>query len=94
MPLTSQQRQRNDASIRAAMNRLLRGDLPANGGCDLKTLAHEAGVARTGFYPRQNRTAARHPGPTSTSQTSSTAASKPLGRPGRHRIPGSSKSPG
>jgi hypothetical protein len=52
MPLTSEQRQRNESSIRAAMDRLLRGDLPAGGHCDLKTLAREAGVARTGFYPR------------------------------------------
>lgn len=52
MPLTREQRQRNESSIRAAMDRLLRGDLPAGGRCDLKTLAREAGVARTGFYPR------------------------------------------
>lgn len=52
MPLTSQQRQSNEASVRAAMDRLLRGGLPAGGRCDLKTLAREAGVARTGFYPR------------------------------------------
>jgi hypothetical protein len=52
MPLTNEQRQRNEAAIRAAMDRLLRGDLPPAGRCDLKTLAREAGVARTGFYPR------------------------------------------
>lgn len=52
MPLTGEQRQHNEASIRAAIDRLLRGDLPAGGRCDLKTLAREAGIARTGFYPR------------------------------------------
>jgi hypothetical protein len=36
--------------IRAAIDRLLRGDIPAGGGCDVSTLARGAGVDRTAFY--------------------------------------------
>ena len=36
--------------IRAAIDRLLRGDIPPGGKCDIKTLAREAGVDRTAFY--------------------------------------------
>ncbi|BCJ55065.1 hypothetical protein Asp14428_65400 [Actinoplanes sp. NBRC 14428] len=32
------------------MDRLLRGEIPAGGKCDIKTLAREAGVDRTAFY--------------------------------------------
>ncbi|MDX3233010.1 hypothetical protein [Streptomyces sp. ME19-01-6] len=32
------------------MDRLLRGELPPGGKCDIKTLAREAGVDRTAFY--------------------------------------------
>jgi hypothetical protein len=63
MPLTDEQRRRNEASIRAAMDRLLRGELPPHGRCDLKTLAREAGVARTGFYPRPGTQGNQRPGP-------------------------------
>ncbi len=63
MPLTTEQRRRNEASIRAAMDRLLLGQLPARGGCDLKTLAREAGVARTGFYARTDPQGNQRPGP-------------------------------
>lgn len=63
MPLTDEQRRRNETSIRAAMDRLLRGELPPHGRCDIKTLAHEAGVARTGFYPRTDPTGHPKPGP-------------------------------
>ena len=51
-------RERNETAIRTAMARLLEGHIPPSGGCDLKTLAAEAGVTRTGFYPKGNR-----PGP-------------------------------
>jgi hypothetical protein len=51
-------RDRNETAIRAAMDRLLRGEIPPGGGCDLKTLAQQAGVPRTGFYPKSDR-----PGP-------------------------------
>ncbi|WP_329473068.1 hypothetical protein [Streptomyces sp. NBC_01723] len=44
------------------MDRLLRGELPPGGRCDLKTLAAEAGVTRTGFYPKKNRDGTTRPG--------------------------------
>jgi hypothetical protein len=50
MRLTPEQRHRNETKIRAAMDRLLRGDLPPGGKCDVKTLAREAGIDRTAFY--------------------------------------------
>ena len=53
--LDRETRARNDAAIRTAMDRLLRGDIPPGGGCDLKTLALQAGVPRTGFYPKADR---------------------------------------
>ncbi|MEV6803188.1 hypothetical protein [Streptomyces sp. NPDC051132] len=56
-------RARNEETIRAAMDRLLRGELPPSGKCDLKTLAAEAGVTRTGFYPKKNRDGTTRPGP-------------------------------
>ncbi|MFF8433594.1 hypothetical protein [Streptomyces bacillaris] len=56
-------RSRNEEAIRAAMDRLLRGDLPPGGRCDLKTLAAEAGVTRTGFYPKKGRDGSVREGP-------------------------------
>lgn len=56
--LDRETRARNEAAIRTTMDRLLRGDIPPGGGCDLKTLALQAGVPRTGFYPKSGR-----PGP-------------------------------
>ncbi|MEU9001911.1 hypothetical protein [Streptomyces sp. NPDC048551] len=56
-------RARNEEAIRSAMGRLLRGELPAGGKCDLKTLAAEAGVTRTSFYPKTNRDGTTRPGP-------------------------------
>ncbi len=50
MRLSRQQRLDNETKIRAAMNRLLNGDLPPGGKCDIKTLAREADVDRTAFY--------------------------------------------
>lgn len=50
MRITASQRQANENRIRAATDRLLRGEIPADGGCDIKTLAREAGVDRTAFY--------------------------------------------
>ena len=50
MRLTRQQLLDNEAKIRAAMSRLLNGDIPPGGKCDIKTLAREAGVDRTAFY--------------------------------------------
>ena len=50
MPLTSQQRQQTEARIRAAADQLLHGDLPSGGRCDIKTLAHAAGISRAALY--------------------------------------------
>ncbi|HEX9354061.1 MAG TPA: hypothetical protein VF933_09635 [Streptosporangiaceae bacterium] len=50
MRLSRQQLAENEAKIRAAMSRLLNGDIPPGGKCDIKTLAREAGVDRTAFY--------------------------------------------
>lgn len=50
MRISATQRIQNENRIRAAMDRLLRGEIPPGGNCDIKTLAHEAGVDRTAFY--------------------------------------------
>ncbi|MCX4792088.1 MULTISPECIES: hypothetical protein [unclassified Streptomyces] len=50
MRISAAQRTENENRIRAAMDRLLRGEIPPGGKCDIKTLAHEASVDRTAFY--------------------------------------------
>lgn len=50
MRISAAQRSQNENRIRAAMDRLLRGEVPPGGSCDVKTLAREAGVDRTAFY--------------------------------------------
>ena len=50
MRITADQRAANEDRILAAIDRLLRGDIPPGGRCDVKTLAREAGVDRTAFY--------------------------------------------
>jgi hypothetical protein len=50
MRLSRQQLANNEAKIRAAMSRLLNGDIPPGGKCDIKTLASVADVDRTAFY--------------------------------------------
>jgi hypothetical protein len=50
MRITAEQRAANENRIRAAIDRLLRGELPPGGSCDVKTLAEQAGVDRTAFY--------------------------------------------
>lgn len=50
MRITATQRIQNENRIRAAMDRLLRGEIPPGGNCDVKTLAAEAGVDRAAFY--------------------------------------------
>jgi hypothetical protein len=50
MRITAAQRTANENSIRAAIDRLLRGEIPPGGRCDIKTLAAEARVDRTAFY--------------------------------------------
>ncbi|WP_331000704.1 hypothetical protein [Streptomyces luteolifulvus] len=61
--ISDETRARNEQAIRPAMDRMLRGELPPGGKCDLKTLAAEAGVTRTGFYPKKNRDGTERPGP-------------------------------
>jgi hypothetical protein len=56
--LTSAARARAEQDIQAAIDRLLRGEIPPGGRCDIKTLAAAAGVTRTGFYPKDGK-----PGP-------------------------------
>ncbi|MEV8102736.1 MULTISPECIES: hypothetical protein [unclassified Streptomyces] len=50
MRITAGQRAENENRIRAAADRLLRGEIPPGGRCDIKTLASEAAVDRTAFY--------------------------------------------
>jgi hypothetical protein len=50
MRITAAQRTANENRIRAAMDRLLRGEIPPGGRCDVRTLAVETGVDRTAFY--------------------------------------------
>ena len=50
MRISAAQRVQNENRIRAAMDRLLRGEIPPGGDCDIKTLASQAGVDRTAFY--------------------------------------------
>ncbi|MFD7341265.1 hypothetical protein ACFV98_35580 [Streptomyces violascens] len=61
--LTQQDRNHNEQAIRAAMERILSGNLPPGGKADVKTLAALAGVTRTGFYPKKNRDGTTRPGP-------------------------------
>ncbi|GAU70657.1 hypothetical protein SSP35_21_00520 [Streptomyces sp. NBRC 110611] len=60
--LTEDDKTRNEAAIRAAMERILSGNLPPGGKADLKTLASMASVTRTGFYPKKNRDGTARPG--------------------------------
>ncbi|MEU0603367.1 hypothetical protein ABZ484_34845 [Streptomyces sp. NPDC006393] len=50
MRISAAQRTGNENRIRAAMDRLLRGEIPPGGKCDVKTLPCEAGVDRTALY--------------------------------------------
>jgi hypothetical protein len=50
MRITAAQKTENENRVRAAMDRLLRGEIPPGGRRDIKTLAREAGVDRTAFY--------------------------------------------
>ena len=50
MRISEQQRKQNEDRIREAADRLLRGELPTGGKCDVKTLAAEAGVTRAAIY--------------------------------------------
>jgi hypothetical protein len=61
--ISEETRSQKEEAIRAAMDRLLRGELPLGGKCDLSALAAEAGVTRTAFYPKKNRDGTARPGP-------------------------------
>jgi HAMP domain-containing protein len=50
MRISTTQRAEDENRIRAVMDRLLRGDIPPGGRCDIKTLAREAAVDRAAFY--------------------------------------------
>lgn len=50
-------------SCEQCSDRLLSGQLPPHGNCDLKTLARDAGVPRTGFYSRTDPKGNQRPGP-------------------------------
>jgi hypothetical protein len=50
MRISTAQRTENENRIRTAMDRLLRGEIPPGGKCDVKTLALESGIDRTAFY--------------------------------------------
>jgi hypothetical protein len=50
MRITAAHRTENENRVRTTMDRLLRGEIPPGGNCDIKTLAREAGVDRTAFY--------------------------------------------
>ena len=50
MTISRLQRRQAEDSIRAAMDRLLRGQIPPGGGCDITTLAREAGISRAALY--------------------------------------------
>ena len=50
MRISAAQRTENENRIRAAMDRLLRGEIPPGGKCDIKTLALDSDVDRTAFY--------------------------------------------
>lgn len=43
-------RAQKEATIRAEMDRLLRGELPPGGKCDVKTLAAASGITRAALY--------------------------------------------
>jgi AcrR family transcriptional regulator len=50
MALSHQQRDQIERRIRAAIDRLLAGQIPTDGACDVKTLAREAGISRASLY--------------------------------------------
>jgi hypothetical protein len=50
MALSHQQRDQIERRIRAAIDRLLAGQIPPGGACDVKTLAREAGISCASLY--------------------------------------------
>jgi hypothetical protein len=52
MRISADQRQQNEARIRAAIDRLLGGDIPPGGKCDVKTLARQAAFSELKVFPQ------------------------------------------
>ncbi|MGH3196954.1 MAG: hypothetical protein ACRDNT_13675 [Streptosporangiaceae bacterium] len=50
MTISPLKRRQAEDGIRAAMDRLLRGQIPPGGGCDITTLARESGISRAALY--------------------------------------------
>jgi hypothetical protein len=50
LTISDAQRRQTEERIRAAADRLLHGQIPPGGGCDIQTLAIEAGVSRASLY--------------------------------------------
>ncbi|MGH7733435.1 MAG: hypothetical protein ACREOE_07000 [Gemmatimonadales bacterium] len=50
MTISPAQRRQAEDGIRAAIDRLLRGQIPPGGGCDITTLARESGISRAALY--------------------------------------------
>lgn len=50
MTISAEQRRQIENNIRAATDRLLQGQIPAGGACDITTLARESGVSRAALY--------------------------------------------
>lgn len=50
MTISAEQRRQTEDSIRAAIDRLLHGQIPPGGACDISTLAKESGVSRAALY--------------------------------------------
>ncbi|MFC5204768.1 hypothetical protein [Streptomyces kaempferi] len=50
MALSHQRRDQIERRIRAAIDRLLAGQIPSGGACDVKTLSREAGISRASLY--------------------------------------------
>jgi len=50
MTISHAQRRETEARIRAAASRLLNGEIPPGGKCDVKTLAAEAQISRATLY--------------------------------------------
>ena len=85
MRLSRQQLAGNETTIRTAMNRLLNGDIPPGGKCDIKTLAGAAGVTA----PPSTAAA-----PTPTCAPSSSSGSGNSSMPANTLIPATPRSPG
>lgn len=50
MTISPIQRHQTEQAIRAAMDRLLRGNIPPGSACDISTLAREAEISRAALY--------------------------------------------